>query len=95
MNEQLITLLQDEKIAAQLQQAQSPQAAYDIIKDKTDLSFDEFAADMRKMTEAAQQQGDDCLKDSDLENMAAGIAGYQPDAAWLHKLMEILFQPKN
>ncbi len=72
INDKILELVKDEAILAQMAEAKSPEACYDIVKDKIDISFEEFKASMEIAITYVNESQSGLLSDDDLEQVAGG-----------------------
>ncbi|MCI1741455.1 MAG: hypothetical protein LKI18_03575 [Prevotella sp.] len=65
----LIKLLQDQEISAKLRKSKSPQQAYEVLKGKVDMSFDDFKKVMTDIKDSYSDQEDSLLKREDVQSV--------------------------
>ncbi|MEF9987342.1 MAG: hypothetical protein RR919_09045 [Bacteroidales bacterium] len=63
----LIEILQDPKIAVQLRRCKDPKEAYELLKDKTNLSFDAFKKEMTDLKDAYSDKEAALLQEEDVK----------------------------
>lgn len=72
INDKVLELVKDEEILAKMAETKSPEECYDVVKDKIDISFEDFTASMTVAMNYVQESQSGLLSDDDLDQVAGG-----------------------
>lgn len=78
INDKVMELIKDEAILAEMAKASSPEACYEIVKDRIGISFEEFRASMSVAKSFVADSGSDELSEDELDAVAGGKASKSP-----------------
>ncbi|MFI3177775.1 MAG: hypothetical protein R3Y67_09860 [Eubacteriales bacterium] len=90
VDDSIMALLNDEEVLKKWEECKSLEECYDVVKDKTTVSFDEFKPMMAIIVELSKETNDGLLSAEDLEAVAGGSSysfiGYEyqkTDDGWI------------
>lgn len=65
----LIEILRNGNVSAQLRKCKNPKEVYELLKDKVDMSFDEFTKVMTEIKDEYSDEENSLLQKSDVQNV--------------------------
>ncbi len=72
VSDDLIAVIQNEEIATAMSKAQNPEECYDIVKDKVDVTLEEFIEQMTIIKTYIEEKKSGLLSEEDLNAIAGG-----------------------
>ncbi len=72
VSDKLIAVIQNEEVVNKLSEKKTPEDCYDVVKDKIDLSFEEFTAQMTIINTYLEEKKNGLLSEEDLDAIAGG-----------------------
>ncbi len=72
ISDDLLEVIQTEEVINKLSEKKTPQDCYDVVKDKIDLSFEEFTTQMTIINTYIEEKKSGLLSEEDLDAIAGG-----------------------
>ncbi len=72
INDKILELVKDEVVLEEMSKAGSPEECYNIVKDRLNISFEEFKASMEVAQNYLNESQAGLLNENDLEQVAGG-----------------------
>ncbi len=83
ISDDLLEVIRDEEMAKIMSQAKSPEECYDIVKDKIDVTLEEFTEQMTIINTYYEEKKSGLLSEEDLDAIAGGKTSHQKNMALL------------
>lgn len=74
INDKILELINDEEAIAKMKKANSAKEAYELVKDRVGISFEEFQSSMKIANEYVNNNEEGELSEDDLDAVAGGKA---------------------
>ncbi len=81
VSDELIAIIQNEEIATAMSKAQNPEECYDIVKDRVDVTLEEFIEQMTIIKTYIEEKKSGLLSEEDLDAIAGGKGSGQAMSA--------------
>lgn len=83
INDKIMELVKDEAVLAEMAKAGSPEACYEIVKDRIGISFEEFQSSMSVAMAYVNENSSDELSEEDLDTVAGGKGSGGSASDWV------------
>jgi len=82
ISDSIIALAEDEALIQKMSECKSPEEIYALVKDRVDMPFEQFAAEMTIANSYLQEMESGLLDEDDLDAVAGGKSGKQKVEAY-------------
>lgn len=83
INDKIMELVNDQEILDKMANAESPEACYDLVKDRIGISFEEFQSSMSVAMAYVNENSSGELSDDDLDTVAGGKGSGGSASDWV------------